>query len=456
MDRAYRGGGPNAAGPLAGPGSAGSPGKRTLTEQLVQWKAAPAGVGADAAAPAGAASPAIAALRDRVGGSPAALRSVLLAEPAMRDEVEAYFAAGGDPALDDLLARAFPPQIAQVAAPSADETVPEREKDPKDKKLPLPAARGDSKSLSRGVMSWKLQAITHSDARVDVDFLPDKTKVDAKNVSFMQTVLNSLGGSPLYAGASVSDPVGKKSLYAPFEEAKEKRRVDHAASVENDPFYGAEWDQAAKKWKNEGGGTIVGGSKKGVSSSSAKMNDNPGTGLGREGKGDTVKEFETVPVVLETREALGALKWGYKIEDKENAPIELTGATKADCTDNPSATWGSALDRFYEAKFEILDGFAQDKADLTPAHAGILDGIVTRLKAKSSLTAELGGAADLKDADPAKISQARADAAKKYLVSQGIDAGRITTQAYGADWAKVATTAGASEPKNRRVQIWVK
>lgn len=305
-------------------------------------------------------------------------------------------------------------------------------------------------------MTWKLQPITHSEARVDADFVPDKTRVDAKNVSFVQTVLNTLGGNTTYAGASAVDPVGKKSLYSPYEEATEKRRVDHVAGSENDPFYGAEWDQAAKKWKGEGGGTVVGSSKKGLSSSAAKMNDNPATGLGRGGKGETVKGFETVPVVLETREALGALKWGYKIDDKANAPIELTGATKEDCTDNPSAALGAALERFYEAKFEILDGFAPNKADLTAMHTGILDGIVTKMKGKASLNAELGGAADLKDTDPAKISQARADAAKHYLLSKGIDAARITTQAYGADWARVATTAGASEPKNRRVQIWIK
>jgi hypothetical protein len=121
------------------------------------------------------------------------------------------------------------------------------------------------------------------------------------------------------------------------------------------------------------------------------MNDNPGTGLGREGQGDTVQEFETVATVLETREPLGALKWGYKIRDAENAPIELTGATKADCTDSPSASWGSALDKFYEAKFTILDQFVQDKAYLTATHTALLDGIVTQMKATTTLKAELGG-----------------------------------------------------------------
>jgi outer membrane protein OmpA-like peptidoglycan-associated protein len=453
MDRLYRGGRSN-EGATSERAATGTPGKRTLTEALVQRKSN--GTSADAAAPAGGPPPAITALIQRASGDPTRLRAAVLADPPLRYEIAAYLAAGANPALSELVAKAFPPRVAPSAAPAPDPLMPEREKDPKDATLPLPAARADTKTLAKGVMTWKLQAITHSDARVDADFLPDKTKIDAKNVSFVQTVLNTLGSNPMYAGASKSDPVGNKSLYSPFEEAKEKRRVDHAASSENDPFYGAEWDQTAKQWKNEGGGTVIGKSTKGNSSSSAKMNDNPGTGLGREGKGDTVKEFETVPVVLETREPLGALKWGYKIQDKENAPIELTGATKADCMDSPSTTWGDALDKFYEAKFEILDGFAQDKADLTPAHTTILDGIVTKMKAKAALRAELGGAADLKDADPATISQARADAAKNYLVSKGIATGRITTQAYGSDWAKVATTAGAAEPKNRRVQIWVK
>ena len=62
------------------------------------------------------------------------------------------------------------------------------------------------------------------------DFLPDKTKVDAKNVSFVQTVLNTLGSKTIYAGALVGD-VGKKSLDSPFEESTQKRRVDHAAGT---------------------------------------------------------------------------------------------------------------------------------------------------------------------------------------------------------------------------------
>jgi hypothetical protein len=83
-----------------------------------------------------------------------------------------------------------------------------------------------------------------------------------------------------------------------------------------------------------------------VAAPSARMNDNPGTGMGRKGKGDTIKEFETVPTVLETCEPLGAIKWGYKIEGKPNAPIQLTGGDPADVTDTPSATWTRSAPMF--------------------------------------------------------------------------------------------------------------
>jgi outer membrane protein OmpA-like peptidoglycan-associated protein len=429
--------------------------------------------------------PAIEALMSRVRGSAALLRAELAASPALGAVIEDYFLTGGDSALSDLLSRAFPPPKATATEREKGPrraTASEKEKDPTDPTLPLPAARADTKVLTKGTMTWNLQAVDHSNARIDLDFLPNPDKVDAKNVSFVQTILNTLGTNPLYPGASVADTVGNKATYSPFEETTEKRRVDHVAARENDPFYGAEWDNSStpKKWKNESGGTVVGGSStamakasdamtpggwmgrlvkktvRAAAASPAKMNDNPGTAMGRLGKGETTKQFETVPVVLETREPLGAIKWGYKIADTANAPLELTGATKADVTETPSATWSAALEKFYSAKFVTLDEFDQDQWDLKPVHKTQLDGIATRMKATAGLKAELGGAADLKDADPAGVAQKRADAARAYLIAKGIGAGRLTTQAYGSDWAKVATTAGAAEPKNRRVQIWVK
>jgi outer membrane protein OmpA-like peptidoglycan-associated protein len=329
------------------------------------------------------------------------------------------------------------------------------EKDPKNPKLSLPASRPGTKKLTLGTMTWELKAINHSQAQVHIDFKPDKTKISAENVSYAQTVRNQLGKNWVYPGDPM--PYGNKKDYQKFEDPKDKCRIDHFASAENDPFYGAAWDPSEGKWHKEQEGLDVGSSTMGKSSCSATMIDCPEEPMAREGKGDTVKEFETCAMVLETREPLGALTWGWKARDKDNAPIELTGGRESDCSDAPSTSLEGALDKFYEAKFDvILDSFASGHADLTAAHKAELDTVVTRLKAKPALTVELGGAADLKEPKPEEVSKKRAEAAKAYLVKKGIDEARISTQSYGADWAKVRTMLGADESKNRRVQVWVR
>jgi outer membrane protein OmpA-like peptidoglycan-associated protein len=400
-----------------------------------------------------AASPAVAGLAQRAG-SAAGLRAMLAADPRLAGEIPAYFAAGNDdPALNALLGQAFAP-------PAAAETTqePGTEKGPSDPDLPLPAAKTGSKELTKGRMKWELDPVDHSSARADVDFKPDATKVEAKNVSFGQTVLNKVGDKRAYAGGTAKDPAKNKAKFEPFEEPGSKRRVDHTVDTENDPFYGAEWDQAAKKWRKETGAVAVGSSKKGGRSTSATMNDTPSTPWAREGLGDAAIEFETVAMVLETAEPLGALKWGFKIKDEVNAPIELTGAEDADCTDAPSDEWGATMAHYYEAKYAaILDEFDVGKSELKPDHKTKLDGIVTTMKAKTTLKAQLGGAADLTGnaAHNQALSLKRAQAARDYLVSKGIVAARLEVQSYGADWARVQAEPGQDEGKNRRVQVWL-
>jgi outer membrane protein OmpA-like peptidoglycan-associated protein len=115
------------------------------------------------------------------------------------------------------------------------------------------------------------------------------------------------------------------------------------------------------------------------------------------------------------------------------------------------------MEKFYDAKFDTtLDEFDAGKADLKAGHKTQLDTLATKLTGDATLKAELHGAADLKEADPAKVSDDRAKAVRDYLVTKGIVATRLTVMPLGADWAKVETSAGKDEPKNRRVQIWVK
>ena len=131
---------------------------------------------------------------------------------------------------------------------------------------------------------------------------------------------------------------------------------------------------------------------------------------------------------------------------------------EADCKDAPSADWGKTLDQFYAGKFDtILDEFDIAKADLKPDHKTKLDGVVAKMNADATLKAQLGGACDLTgDAKfNEELSLKRAENARAYLTSKGIDASRIEVQSYSFDWARVEAERGKSEGKNRRVQIWL-
>jgi outer membrane protein OmpA-like peptidoglycan-associated protein len=186
------------------------------------------------------------------------------------------------------------------------------------------------------------------------------------------------------------------------------------------------------------------------------MTDAPNAPESRMGHGDTSSEFETVPVVLETREPLGALSWGYKIRDQATSAIELLGGTEADCKDAPSTDWGKTVDRFYAGKFStILDGFEVDNAELSAAHHAQLEGVAAKMKADATLKAQLGGACDLTEQPGAALSLKRAENARDYLVGKGVAAGRIEVQSYGSDWARVEAQRLVAEGKNRRVQIWL-
>lgn len=403
------------------------------------------------------------ALRQRAL-TPSALRAALAADPSLGAAIQAFFAMGNnDPQLNSLLALAYPQGgRAATANESADKTEQAATlKGGTGAGAVLPPARTGNKPLTKGTYKWSLTPLTSSSPQFKADFKPDHTKVEAKAVSFAQIVIAKLGAKQWYGGATLADPTKNKAAYDPFRESTKNMHIDFHEATENDPFYGAEWDQANKKWKKEAtAGSAVGSSTKGVVSTLATMQDPPDAAwAAREGKGDIVTEFETVPTVLETREPLGALKWGFKIEDKPDAPLELTGAQDADCTDAPSAEWGKALDKFYEARFEtILDNFDIAKYDLKPDHKTKLDGVVAKMKAAPALNAQLGGAADLTGsvAFNQKLALDRAKAARDYLVGKGIPAGSIQIQSYGFDWARVEAERGTSEGKNRRVQVWLR
>ena len=52
-----------------------------------------------------------------------------------------------------------------------------------------------------------------------------------------------------------------------------------------------------------------------------------------------------------------------------------------------------------------------------------------------------------------KLSTARAESVKKYLVKKGIDANRITTKGFGPDKPAASNTTKEGKQKNRRIEF---
>jgi peptidoglycan-associated lipoprotein len=79
--------------------------------------------------------------------------------------------------------------------------------------------------------------------------------------------------------------------------------------------------------------------------------------------------------------------------------------------------------------------FDFDKADIRPADAQVLDQKLAVLQANPGLTIEIVGHCDERGSDEYNLAlgNRRALSAKQYLVSRGIDAGRISTRSMGEE-----------------------
>ena len=98
--------------------------------------------------------------------------------------------------------------------------------------------------------------------------------------------------------------------------------------------------------------------------------------------------------------------------------------------------------------------FDFDRSELTADGRRVLDQVVARER-NSREGIHLIGNADRSGTDTynMKLSQRRADSTKTYLISHGVVASRITTEARGERDPLIATADGVREPQNRRVSI---
>ena len=99
--------------------------------------------------------------------------------------------------------------------------------------------------------------------------------------------------------------------------------------------------------------------------------------------------------------------------------------------------------------------FKTNSAVITPTSKLVLDSAVAYLKARPNAAAEVRGHTDSVGNDEAnmRLSKARAEAVRDYLIAGGIDAGRLTANGYGETEHIAPNDTAAGREQNRRVTL---
>lgn len=99
--------------------------------------------------------------------------------------------------------------------------------------------------------------------------------------------------------------------------------------------------------------------------------------------------------------------------------------------------------------------FELNKATLALNAKQVLDLVAASLKANPDLNVEVAGHTDStggRDLNQ-RLSQARAQSVRDYLVEQGVDASRLTVKGYGPDRPVATNTTPEGRAQNRRVEL---
>jgi len=99
--------------------------------------------------------------------------------------------------------------------------------------------------------------------------------------------------------------------------------------------------------------------------------------------------------------------------------------------------------------------FETGRAVLLPESQSILDQVAQSLADNPDVNIEVGGHTDNVGAAAAnlRLSQARANAVREYLIEKGVDAGRLTARGYGEEKPMADDATAFGRAANRRVEL---